>query len=336
VEPEPPPITITDPRAPTGTADLLDTGPDRWHPSPDQKLLALLVASVVALISGGVAAIRHIDHERALDRASVRAVSVYATIDLAPFDPSHERAEPAVALSVGNLGAEAVRLLRVRVDGAALPLPAAGLVLAAGAAFTHAVPPGTCTGTAGRAHSREVTVDVRTERGQQVRRRIVLEGALLTESNQRERARCRTQLPEEAFGIGLASATRRGRVVTARLLLANYSTLDITVRAVRGLPGLEPVVQGLPLLLPAQRDANHIGDDLELVVVLRAVDCHAFARFMAGFGEDPGLPVDLHGELEDGVGQIPLFLSREGGPGVDLLSTLAFACPNLYDEGPQD
>jgi hypothetical protein len=337
VEPEPPPITITDPNAPAlTTADLLDTGPDRWQPSPYQKALALLTAAIVALISGGVAAVRHIDHERALDRASVRAVTVYASIDVAPVDPSHEMAEPGLVLSVANLGRDTVQLVRVRLDGTALTLPDAGLVLAAGATFTEPLPPATCTGTAGRTRTREVTVDVRTPRGQEVGRRILLEGAQLTVSNFRDRAACWTQLPEEAFGVGLSSVTRRGRVVTARLLLSNYSLLDVTVRGVRGLPGLRPVVRGLPLLVPARADPHHITQDVGLVVVLRAVDCHAFARYLEGAGDEPALPVDLHGALEDGEGRIPLLLSGEGGAGLDLLSSIAGACPNLYTDGPQD
>ena len=82
------------------------------------------------------------------------------------------------------------------------------------------------------------------------------------------------------------------------------------------------------------KTAVSAAQNVDLVVVLRPVDCQAFDDFLATAGDDPGLPVDLHGELEDGVGQIPLLLSDGAGSQL-LLDNLAFACQNLPTDGPQ-
>mgnify|MGYP001080026030 CR=1 FL=1 len=73
MEREPPPITITNPAAPAG-GDVL--GADPWRPSPRQKRIALTVAAVLVVVGGTAVAVGTVQHDRAADRAALRALEL--------------------------------------------------------------------------------------------------------------------------------------------------------------------------------------------------------------------------------------------------------------------
>lgn len=328
MKPEPPPITITDPKRPEPAPDLLGQERDPWRPSRHQKVLALLTAAIVALLSGGVAEIRHVHHEQALDTAAVRGVVLLAGVDVAPLDPSHEMAVRDVQVTVGNFGKDPVRLVDVRVDRTGLPLPSGGLVLPAGATFVHSLVHTPCTARSGRARSVVVVAALRTTRGQLVTRRFVVAGGQLAQTNAVERVRCSTGLPEEAFGASVLSLTRGGDRIRARFRLGNSSSLAMTLVRLIGAPGLRVSASGLPVAIPPDSPSGP-----EIRLTIEAVDCAAFARYLqATTDEEPAMRVSLHGELEDGVGRISFFQVVDG---VDLMSQLAGPCPELFATEPE-
>jgi hypothetical protein len=343
VDPAPPPITIVNPNAPLGPTDLLDSGRDSWRTSPRQKVAIALTAIIVALISSGVAEIRHVHHEDALDAAALRDVAFAADPSLADGDTD------TMAITLVNEGKLPVRVLGLALVGAGYQERTLDVELAGSARAP--VPLSTaknCRISMLSTDPQELRVRARSARGATVLRSVGLPTDVATEIGAIERGRCGYLRPEEALGNEVTSATRRGRDVVVTMKLYNSGVFPLTVTTIRTPPGLSASGH-LPVTLPRRTYWTGSSPGTVLTLTLHVDDCATFAGI---FAYDSGTLIDVgvvRVELTNSYVAGQSFLSIEGfdgdfSPGspprpMSVMSLLEKSCPStvfpqIVTDGP--
>lgn len=334
MEPAPPPITIVDPNAPAGTADLLDHGPERdpWRPTRTQVVVTGALLALAGLAGGGVAAWRHVQHERALDRQVLRELRINVSVAEPDVGLFPDFPPGSVQLNVFNDGPSMVRVRTVQLDDREpVPVTTGWDVVPDAATSLTLDLTGSCTANAGRSTHR-VTLRLTTSRGQRVTRTLAVNPNEFL--NTHERQRCGTLTPTEALVATLVSARTQGQWVQADLEVSNTSVLPLSVMAVDVPAGLQARLPALPLVLPPASAPGTTGRTVRVHLELRVRDCDAFntGLYSSDRSGDP-LTVRLHGSLEDATGSLPLQPHQETGFGVDapdaLLRLMQF-CPNQF------
>jgi hypothetical protein len=331
MNPEPPPITIVDPNAPPGTPDLIDSGRDPWRPSRRQAVVGTVVVLLLALVAGLAAQVRHVRHESALDRQSVRGVRLLVNVSEPDLSASGDVPAGSVLLNVLNDGRGLVRLRSVRIDSRAEVPVETGSDLIPGALTTVPMPmSGSCAADAGRAQH-TLTFRLRTDRGQAVTTTQPLLDDLV---NQHERERCGTQTPIEALASAIVSATRRGRWVDVVLDLRNTSVLPLTVTSLTAPQGLVAQLPPLPVVLAPATAPHGTGPSRQLRLSLQVSSCDAYnTGLMRAEQFETSLAAGLHGRYEDEQFHILLAPSFETGFGLDApdpQQVLMSFCPSYF------
>jgi hypothetical protein len=333
VNPEPPRITITNPNAPAGTPDLLDHGRDPWRPSRRQVAVTAVVLLLLSLVGAGVAELRHVRHEHALDRQALREVRLTLGVDEPDAGLSPDIPPWSVQLNVLNHGPAMVHVRTVQLDdGPQLPVTTGSDVLPGAVTQVIVTLSGSCNPDTGRA-THDVTVRLTTGRGQAVTRVQHLGSDELL--NTRERARCGTLTPDEALAWSVPSSRTRGAWVEVVYDLRNTSVLPVTVTSISFPAGLDARLPALPLALAPADAPGTTGPSRRVHVQLRVHDCQAFNTGLSDVeGFTAVLGLHLHGPLEDATWQLPLQPSEEDTFGVvsppDPQLALMGFCPDLF------
>ncbi|MDP9181899.1 MAG: hypothetical protein M3P04_03865 [Actinomycetota bacterium] len=328
--PPPPPVAPAYPNTPTGTPEVLARGHDRWRPSRRQVTLTASFVAVIALVAGSVAAVRHQQHAHDLDRAAANAVQLLLTARAAPADLlTSESGE--VQLAVRNEGPDPVHVRSVRLDGGTVVPVSIGSDLPPDNETTVSLPDGTaCPPDAGRAGKHTVNVSLTTYRGKRLSRTYSLSGAAI---DQRERHRCGTLLPAEAFAGTVTTLQQQGDWVRLTINLRNLSVLPLSLRTLRAPAGIAIQAPSLPLDLPPSAVPGEGGPSTVVTLRLRLADCKRYNETL--LGEQPGrsgLSAGLTGRFENGTGTISLEddVPNDGGFALDPQTTLMGACPDLF------
>jgi hypothetical protein len=269
----PPPVTIVDPNAPTGTADLLDSGRDPWRPSRRQVLVGVVVVLLLGLAAGAVAQVRHVRHEHALDAAAVRDVRI--VVDSGDGGLLTD-GEPEVTLvSTGRLP---VTVLEVALEwpghverGARQEVP---LVASARVPVTTGKD---CRTALYTDQPQRLRVRARTSRGDVVTRAVALPAEVSELLGASERFRCAYLRPSEAL-VGEVSAVRTpGRSFVLTFGVRNAGVAPLTLSRLSFLPGVT-VAADLPLVLPpGGADSRTV----PLTVTLRVRSCAALGAYFS-------------------------------------------------------
>jgi hypothetical protein len=290
VDPAAPPITIVNPNAPLGTADLLDNGRDPWRASPRQKVAVLLTAVIVAVVSGAVAEIRHVHHEQALDAAAMRDVA-FAT------DPSlADGGFDNIVVTLVNEGQLPVHVLGVTLVGDGYQERTVDVELASYA--NAAVPLSSaknCRVSMMSTDPQQVRVRVRTGRGDVVTRTVPLPTELTRQVGYAERNRCGYLRPGDALINEVVSTKARGRDVVVTMKLYNQSVFPLTITKLDAFPGLSASMR-LPVTVPRRTFWTRNSPPQIITVTLRVADCIAFSE---GFGRE-GMQVHLRNPYVSG------------------------------------
>jgi hypothetical protein len=296
VEREPPPITITNPAAPAG-GDVL--GADPWRPSPEQKRVALVVAAVLVVVGGTGAAVGTVQHDRAADRAALRALRLVT--DVAP--DTGIVPQGFVRVGLRNDGPASVRLLSAQlVPGGYGETPAREELLPGGIAtlgFRDTTP----CGPALLAHpATAVRVRLRTVRGTLVTRDVRLGPGPSSDVTHGAQERCGYLPAAEAFQLGLTSVAVQGGTVVAQGTVFDESVLPLTLQRLRAMPGLSvSVTPELPLVLPPQPAPGEQVHNVDLTLRLRVTSCATFLSAL-GFPQVQGVQQVVRGWVRrDGV-----------------------------------
>ena len=318
----PPPITVVDPNASAGTADLLDHGRDPWRPTRRQAVLGTAVLLLVGLVAGGVAQWRHVRHERALDRADQRQLRLFTTAtccDVVVDGPVQ------LLVSVRNDGPDVARLQRVRLPGNADWVPDNDLLLVPGATADLPVPLRSgCEGSAGRSTGNTVLLDLLLLHGSRAHRTVTMDELTKVQVAQGIRGACAKGVPNEAFTADITRSRVRGRSLVVDLLLSNRSVLPLTVRDPSPSPGL--VVTGLatPLSLPPQSRPETEPAQVAITLVVTVGDCSAFRRDQdQAEPSDPHLDVTLVGPYETVPFTLGFNSENDGFPDSEVYATRA-------------
>jgi hypothetical protein len=320
VDREPPPITIVDPHAAPGTADLLDSGRDPWRPTRANLLAGAVALLLLGLLGAGVAQVRHVQaqhaaarHERDLDRAAVAAVALTVGV----VEPGYfydGPGTPPLQVTVTNVGTDTVHLTGLTLEGSDVPVDVGG-DLPAGVANGFDLPVRiTCSPRAGRDIARTVTVSLTTDRGDPVTQELPLSQDGNEVLNESDRRRCGTLRPAEALVTGVSLARRSGGWVLADLTVTNQSVLPLTLSALTFPDGLEVRVAGLPAVLPPQRALDEPGTERTLHLRVRVTSCAAWDRAV-----DPvAVSAVLDGQFERETTDVQVYVEGEGtiNPGV--------------------
>lgn len=322
-------MTLGDPSS-GGTADLLEAGRDPWRPSRRQVVAVVASGLVAALVAGAVVQVRHTRREDALDAAAVRDVTLSLGTAQARFDVASDE-ELEVTVELANHGALPLRVLGVRVAGEGYPGQAHDLVLLANSRVPVTLRPRPCSPAVLTTTPSQVVVQVRTERGEVVRRTLDLPPETATEIAQVHQRQCGYLPPDEALGSELLSATRQGRDVVAVVALSNASVRPLTVTGVEETAGLR-VTAGFPVTIPARAGPREEMPQVELVLRLRVTDCQYSS--VGGVYGDVGwsLIARVRSGQQDGQAMIPL----TPGPGVapgdapDAAQLLLDGCPGFF------
>ena len=296
MEREPPPITITNPQAPAG-GDVL--GADPWRPSPRQKRVAIVVAAVLVVVGGTAAAVGTVQHDRAADRAALRALALAA--ETAP----DAGVVPAGYVRVGlrNDGPSPVRLLAARLvpggyDEAQLAeaLPVGGTTTLG---FLDSAP---CRPSLLSHPPTAVRVRLRTDRGTEVTREVTLGPGPAYDVLHTAQERCGYLPAGEAFQLALTSVSVRDLTVVARATAYDDSVLPLTLERLRETPGLSLTVSpALPLVLPPQPTAGTVTRTVTVTLRLRVTSCDIFLSAL-GFPQVQGVEQLVRGWVQrDGV-----------------------------------
>jgi hypothetical protein len=270
-EPDPPEVTIVDPNAPPGTADLLDSDRDPWRPSRAQAVVLGVVVVTAALVLGVTAEVRHARHERALDAAAVRAVAFFVDSSAGEADGKHE------TLALINEGPAPVRVLDVAFVGEGY---ATGPVDADAVKYqtvTVAVPLGTrCPTTLLAGGPTRLQVRARTARGTVLTRVVDLDPREVQQLGGSERARCGLLRVEEALDPEVGATRLRADGLEVTLVIANHGLLPVTVSEVTAFDGMLAGAV-LPMRL-AGRPANGPTPRASLGITLSVLSCDRIAE----------------------------------------------------------
>jgi hypothetical protein len=341
VEREPPPITITNPAAPAG-GDVL--GADPWRPSPRQKRIALTVAAVLVVVGGSAAAVGTVQHDRAADRAALRALR------LATEPAPDTGTVPAGYVRVGlrNDGPAMVRLLGAQLVPGGYDEAQLAEALPAGGATTLGFQDTAPCGPALLTHPpTAVRVRLRTVRGSVVTREVTLGPGAAVDVTHRTQERCGYLPAGEAFQLGLTSVSVQDGTVVARGTVYDDGVLPLTLLRLREMPGLSlSVTPALPLVLPPQPAPGTVTHTVQLTLRLRVARCDLFLSAL-GFPQVQGVQQVVRGWVRrDGVDtEVPVldaggaqpptqFDVPPGDPAV-VLWYLLDSCPSLdVDHAP--
>ena len=340
MEPEPPPITITDPRAPAGE-DVL--GAEPWTLSPRHRRIALVTTVVLVLLGGAALAVAGVRHDRAADRAALAAVQL--ATDVSSDGPP----QGYVGVALRNDGPDAVRLLSARLvpggyDETALheQLPSGGL---ATVEFEDAAP----CGPALLSHPPSaVRVRLRTVRGTVVTRELALSPGPYHDATHAAQERCGYLPAEEAFQLAVTSVSVHGPAVVLRATAYDDSVLPLTLLRLREAPGLSlSVTPALPLPLPPQPAAGRVRHVVTLTLRLRVSRCDLFLSAL-GYPQVQGVQQVVRGwvrragvdtevpVLDAGGAQPPTNVDVPPGDPALVLGHLLTRCPSLVvDHAPE-
>lgn len=326
MEPEPPPITVVDPRLP-GSTDLLLRGDDRepWRPTPRQKRVALAAAAVIAVVAGASYAADRARAGRRADRAALSTVRLWT-------DSLADGPGPAgsIPLSLRNDGPSPVRVLAARLLAPGYDELALDDLVQPGESLafdvTDAAP---CGPQLVDEPAEAIRVRVRTHRGQITTRDVPLGPAAFTAVNHPARERCGYLGADESFAFEVESLELRGRAVVAHATVHDDSVLPLELRRVVAIPGLAvDVSPTTPLRLPPQTGTtDRVMHFVPLTLRLRVVDCSAFFS-----GPAFGLDRLVHGWVVrgDSIFEVPIPLvtpdSREQPVPIALIRLLVRSC----------
>lgn len=335
MEPAPPPITIVDPNALPGAADLLDSGRDPWRPSARQRLAITATVLAVAVAIGAVAQVRHVRHEHALDAAAARDVG-FSLDDGGGVMLTDD--EPVVTLqSAGRLP---VTVLGVTLAWPGYSEVQVSVPLAAyGSTQITLTSAGSCRTQLYTDQPRRLRVRARTSRGDTVTRTLALPDDVADALGRAERFRCGFLRPSDALLAEVSAAAVRGSAVALTIGVRNGGIAPLTLSRLAFLPGVSVAVR-LPLTLPpGGPDAQTV----PLPVTLRVSDCGLFAASLAD-PQDRLSPYALvatvsnpylHDTDPSWIPITSLFqLGNGGGPEDGLNRELARTCPSrLFPKG---
>jgi hypothetical protein len=326
--PEPPPVTIVDPNAPAGTADLLDSGRDPWRPTRATLLTGAVAVLVLGIVGAGLAQLRHVQaqhaaarHERDLDRAAVAAVALTVGV-VEPESVLDGPGPPPLQVTVTNVGTDTIHLTGLTLEDVAVPVDIGG-DLPGGVANGFDLPVRiACSPRAGRDISRTVTVSLTTDRGDPVTQEVPLSQEGNEVLNESDRRRCGTLRPAEALVTGISLARRSGGWVLADLTVTNQSVLPLTLSELTFPDGLELQVTGLPAVLPPQRAVDEPGTERTLHLRVRVQSCAAWDRAL-----DPVLvSAVLDGQFERETTDVQVYVDGEGITNPGVLTLLRREC----------
>jgi hypothetical protein len=280
--PKPPPVTIVDPNAPPGTADLLDHGRDPWRPSRRQAVVIAATVLTTAVVAGVTAQVRHSQHERALDAAAERAVLFFLDSTSAESDMGHQ------SLGLINEGPSAVRVLDVGFVGDGYGTQHLDAQVPTYDTLPLAVPLGTtCPTSLLDSAATELRVRARTHRGTVVTRVVGLDPREIELLGMAERARCGLLRVEEAVSVTGGTAALRGSRLVLTLVVENRGTLPVTLTSLTASEGMHAEAT-MPLRLPGRPPAGPT-PTARLHVVLTVTSCEAVRANLFGdpvFGPD--------------------------------------------------
>jgi len=324
VDLQPPPVTIVDPNAQTGTADVLSSGRDPWRPSRRQAQVIGVVVAVAAIAAGSAAVARHRQVEAAKDRAAVRGLILHPAIPGPQLTQTADGDAPP-PIAVRNDGRLPVRLLGARL-GPANPRVALDVTLIP-AGITQFDLPDTrpCTPAIVTAPITEILLDVRTARGTQAQRSMRLADLVLQDLNRTARTRCGYQVPGEALMM-FTYPSLLGRTVRVELSLSNASVLPLTLDGLAVPDGTRLLGFPGPVhLLPASAPGEQ-GKHVSLFVTIERTSC---AQLLDALNNGaPRLVVSVHGPYEDD--QVESDVVYPNADGSSLFNGLAQDCPNAF------
>jgi hypothetical protein len=329
VDREPPPISIVDPNAPSGTADLLDSGRDPWRPSRRQVVLTVTAVLVLALVAGAVALlVLNVQAQRA-DRRAVRALSFELGGDV--------EAQPdnglSISLELRNLTRYPYTVVDVRLDGPGFGTATLGTRLAPRAsAFLDLPTSSACDASLYVRGPRAAVVRARTARGTLVTGRVPLDRATADDAWPRFRRSCHYLLPDEALGASASGFSFEGRTLTVRYGLENAAAVPLTIDRLTTADGVELISDDLPLTIPAGTGDYQGFGHRTLTVRLRVVDCSALRQVLARAAGGDGLDgpntlkVALHHRYDQGHAWLELSALLPGDVSVDHFQDLVRTC----------
>jgi hypothetical protein len=136
------------------------------------------------------------------------------------------------------------------------------------------------------------------------------------------RASCRFLPPDDALRSLLRSARLDGRALTLTYELTNDGAVPLVVDRVSYLPGVEVVVDALPVTVPPRAGAD--APSRTMVVHLRVTSCERMeATLRAALGGDgldgpATLKVALHDRHARAQGNLDFTVFRDGDPGTSV------------------
>jgi hypothetical protein len=287
VQPEPPPVTIVDPNAPAGTADLLEGGRDPWRSSRKQLASGAMLVLVVALLSAAGGWVHHVaqvgaDHRRlrALAAAEVAHVQLVLSASCCTVDSSSS--QERLVLSVGNAGPDRVRLQSVDYGGVRswVPGPEGELGLFPGMTVDLPVRYGMpCGPRAGRMAPSTMALHVQLPRGGRWVGTTTVDREGLSQVETAVRLRCGMQTPTEAVYADGVQARFEGRTIVMTYDVRNTSRTAMAVTAVLGNAGLRVTAEHMPLRLPPGGQNAVRGERLTVRVGIG--DCRPFRAYQS-------------------------------------------------------
>ena len=273
MEPEPPPITIVDPRS--GEAgDVLAAGPeDRRAPTPRQRRTLMAAGLVAVLVGTVVIAVDQLGADRAADRAAVDAVKLTADSASQPSGP------PDVGLlALRNEGPDPVRLLSAQLTGTGYARVRLGGRLepgtSTGVPFRDTAPCGPALLTA---PADAVTVQLVTARGATITREVPLSPQAFVAVNRPPRTRCGYLAADESLGFFVSTAKAVGDEVEVRGRVINDSVLAMSLLRLLPAPGLTlHTSPAPPFALPPQVSPARHDRGVAVTLRLRVHDCSTY------------------------------------------------------------
>jgi hypothetical protein len=309
VQPDPPPITITDPNAQPYGGDVLGDDHDPWRPSRKQALLTAAVLVLAGVLAGGVAWDRHASHERALDREAVAQVSV--SIQGVDLD-----ADGKPTVNVVNDGPDALRVQKAQLLlpgyreldlNRAMPrFDIETFVVSNGLPCTPRLLQPWPNG--------DLRLVLTTHRGQRIVRVLPLPPDAADLLHVAARDRCGYEATEDALTHDVLRIRAVGHDLELTYRLGNRSVLPLAMTSIGTYPGLALTGIQVPLTVPPASAAGSAPELVTVTIRVHVRDCRAFLdTFHAN--RDPVIVIDA---------------TVQGPTGSTVLGLFAL---NSYDDG---
>lgn len=213
----PPVVTITDPAAPGDDGDVIGAEPRQLSPRRRRELGALAV--VLLLLGLGVWAVRRVEEQHRLDRASVRELSIGITAG---------GSDPAT-LSLLSAGPHPVTVLSLGLDLPHLPAvrTTRTTLVRGGPAVVPFALPASCPREV-RGTPQDVLVRVRTYRGQvrTLRLPVALADRFTSDAVYAMLAACGGYAPDDSFVLGPRHVRRSPEGLVVDVTVRNRSSVS--------------------------------------------------------------------------------------------------------------